>query len=450
MRRTVVIPLAVAVVLAGAWWASAPATAQTGPTEPARPATGTPDSPPPPMGPGSAGAPADPNSEATPPLTPSPDQPSQPTAQPPPQPADQPADAGTIEEPTGAEIPPPAMTYVGKGVCPSPGLEDVKGLPAWVNAINKMCWDTGGNFWMPTPAAREARSDYMFYVVLGLSAFFFVGITVVTIVLVIKYRARPGHRAQPSRAHDDVLEITWTVIPTIITVFLFIGGWNAYVDMNTRPAEPITIKVVAKQWSWDFEYPNGVRLQDLHVPVDRDVELQMTSVDVLHSFFVPNFRVKSDIVPRRYTYVYFRPTETGVYRLYCTEYCGRDHSLMKNKAYVHEYNTWERYLGEIQKATQNLEPKDLGKLVYESKGCKTCHSTDGSRLVGPSWKGIWGEPVPLADGSTTTVDAAFVKTAIEDPNKEIRAGYAAAMPTYAGQLSEAEINGVAAYIESLK
>ena len=324
-------------------------------------------------------------------------------------------------------------------------------LPAWIQEINNRPWDTGGNYWLPTPAALEADgSDFMFYATLGLSIFFFFGIFIATIVFVIKYRARPGHRATPSPSHNDALEITWTVIPTIIVVFLFIGGWNNYVKMNTRPAEPITIKVTAKKWSWDFEYPNGLHLQDLHVPVDRPIELQMTSVDVLHSFFVPAFRVKMDIIPRRYTYIYFTPTRPGTYRLYCTEYCGREHSLMKVKAFVHDGQTWERYLAETKAALQDMDPVALGKVVFDTKGCAACHSIDGSTKVGPTWKGAWGKDVPLAGGGTVPYDAQYVKTAIEEPQKQLHAGFPPSMPSYAGQLSEAEINGVAAYIESLK
>jgi cytochrome c oxidase subunit 2 len=366
--------------------------------------------------------------------------------------------AGTPQDPAAPTAAPPAEPPPAQPDAPAKtgaeaGTADAGGpaLPAWIQEINARPWDTGGNFWFPTPAAKEAdASDRMFYVVLALSIFFFVGITIVTTVFVIKYRARPGHKPQPSKSHNDVMEITWTVIPTLIVIPLFIGGWNGYIEMSTRPAEPLQIKVTAKKWNWDFEYPNGLHLSDLHVPVDRPVELQMTSVDVLHSFWVPAFRNKQDIVPRRYTYVYFTATRPGTYRLYCTEYCGKDHSQMKVKAHVHDMATWERYLAETKAALQSMDPKDLGKVVFETKGCAACHSVDGSAKVGPSWKGVWGEQAKMADGSTVTIDAAYVKTAIEQPQKQSRPGYPPSMPTYAGQLSEAEITGVAAYIESLK
>jgi cytochrome c oxidase subunit II len=363
-------------------------------------------------------------------------------------PTQPPADAPGVVDPAA----PPAVIEPPDGQLREAGEPaEATGIPAWITELEKQPWDTGGNFWMPTPAAKEADpSDFMFYAVLGLSAFFFIAITIAVIVFTIKYRARPGHKATPSPSHNDALEITWTVIPTIIVVFLFIGGWEAYLAMNTRPAEPVTIKVTAKKWNWDFEYPNGLHLPDLHVPVDRPIELQMTSVDVLHAFFVPAFRVKSDIVPRRYTYVYFTPTRPGVYRLYCAEYCGMDHSLMKGKAFVHDGETWARFLSEYKRALETEDPIDLGRRVFDTKGCAACHSLDGTPKVGPTWQGIWGEQAQMTDGRTVTVDAQYIKDAIVEPLKELRPGYAPSMPSYAGQLSENEINGVIELIRSLQ
>lgn len=352
------------------------------------------------------------------------------------------------QAPAGAEAPAAGGDAATAG---GAAAEQGPALPAWIQEINNRPWDTGGNFWMPTPAAAEADpSDFMFYAVLGLSMFFFIGITAAIVYFVIKYRHRPGRKPEPSASHNDAMELTWTIIPTIICVFLFLGGWNGYIDMQTRPAEPYTIKVTAKKWSWDFEYPNGLHLPDLHVPAGQPVELQMTSVDVLHSLWVPAFRVKQDVVPRRYSYIYFTATRPGTYRLYCTEYCGREHSLMKVKAHVHEPSVYDRYLSETKAAMQNMDPKDLGKLVWESKGCAACHTVDGSAKVGPTWKGAWGTTVNLAGGGSRPYDADYVKTAILEPQKELHSGYPSSMPTYAGQLTEAEINGVVAYIESLK
>lgn len=322
----------------------------------------------------------------------------------------------------------------------------------WLEEIEAQPWNTGGNFWLPTPAAEEADpSDFMFYAVLGLSIFFFTGVTLATVYFVIKYRARPGHKAQPSPSHNDTLEITWTVIPTIICVFLFLGGWRGYLAFTAERGGALQIDVTGQKWAWSFTYPNGTVDNNLHVPVGQPVRLRMTSTDVLHSFYVPNFRVKQDLVPRRYTYLQFTPTRPGVYRLYCTEYCGKDHSMMKVRVIVHETGGYERYLATVEERSATLPPVELGKQLYEKKGCAACHSIDGSPRVGPSWKGIWGESAKMADGSTATVDAQYIKTAIEEPNAQKRAEFAGGqMTSYAGLLSEKEIAGLIAYIESLK
>ncbi len=322
----------------------------------------------------------------------------------------------------------------------------------WLEDLEAQQWETGSNFWLPIAAAEEADpADSMFYAVLGLSAFFFFAILIIVVYFVIKFRARPGHKAQPSPAHSDALEITWTIIPTIICVFLFLGGWHGYLAFTAERGGALQLDVTAQKWAWSFTYPNGTTDNNLHVPVDQPVRLRMTSTDVLHSFYSPAFRVKQDVVPRRYTYLQFTPTRPGVYRLYCTEYCGKDHSLMKVKVFVHQTGGYERYLATVQERSSSMTPLEMGASLFDKKGCVACHTIDGSARVGPSWKGIWGESIKLADGSTVTVDAQYIKTAIEDPNAQKRANFAGAqMTSYAGLLSEKEIAGLIAYIESLK
>ena len=283
-----------------------------------------------------------------------------------------------------------------------------------------------------------------------MSAFFFFAITGAVVYLVIRYRHRPGHKAEPSAAHSDALEITWTIIPTIICVLLFVYGWRSYMDMTaipeTRPENQIA--VTARKWSWNFRYYNGVEDNVLHVPVNQPVKLIMTSQDVLHSFFVPVFRQKMDVLPRRYTYTWFYPTKPGVYRLYCTEYCGTDHSLMKTKVVVHQAGDYEKFLAESFQAKNNVSGKELGMLVYEKKGCIGCHTLDGRPLIGPSFKGTWDTDVKLADGSTVKFDATYVHTAIVSPQAQSRPGFPPSMPVTG--LSEKEIDGVIELIKSLK
>jgi cytochrome c oxidase subunit II len=326
--------------------------------------------------------------------------------------------------------------------------------------VNKQVDDLkGGNFWMPELDNEVAEdSDVMYYSVLGLSMFFFVGIAGAVVYLVLKYRHRPGRKPQPSPSHNDALEITWTVIPTIICVFLFYYGWNTYVRVVTPPTKAVEINVLAWRWNWQFTHSNGVQDSDLHVPVDTPVRLVMTSKDVIHSFYAPVMRVKQDIVPRRYTYAWFRAKRPGTYRLTCAEYCGTNHSQMgitndgrRAVLVVHKPGDYERYLADKAALSTALPPEQLGKLLYEKKGCNACHTIDGTPRVGPSWKGTFGNPVPLADGSTLErMDEGYIRESILYPQAKSRPGYPPSMPSFAGQLKDREIEGLIAFIKSLK
>ncbi|HEY4242301.1 MAG TPA: cytochrome c oxidase subunit II [Kofleriaceae bacterium] len=316
----------------------------------------------------------------------------------------------------------------------------------------------GGNFWMPAPINETALdSDMMFYAVLGLSAFFFFAIAGVIVYFVIKYRHTPGHKPQPSPAHNDAMEITWTVIPTIICVFLFYYGWRTYVRVVTPPTQAVEINVLAWRWNWQFTHSNGVQDSDLHVPVNTPVRLVMTSKDVLHSFYAPVMRVKQDIVPRRYTYAWFLADKPGTYRLTCAEYCGTNHSQMGITAdgrravlIVHKPGDYERYLADKQAESNTLPPIELGKKLYEKKGCNACHTVDGTPRVGPTWLHDYGSTVPLSDGTSVKMDENYIRESIDKPQAKSRPGYPPSMPSFEGQLKEVEYRGLIEYIKSLK
>lgn len=325
--------------------------------------------------------------------------------------------------------------------------------------VNKEVEDLkGGNFWMPKAVNLTADgSDVMYYAVLGLSLVFFVAIAGIVIYFVIKYRHRPGHKSEPSAAHNDALEITWTVIPTIICVFLFYYGWQTYVRVVTPPTKAVEINVLAWRWNWQFTHSNGVQDSDLHVPVNTPVRLVMTSKDVLHSFYAPVMRVKQDIIPRRYTYAWFFPTKPGTYRLTCAEYCGTNHSQMgitnegrRAVLVVHDPGGYERYLSDKAAQSMNMNPVDLGRLLYEKKGCNACHTVDGSARVGPTFQHDFGTMVPLSDGSSVKMDENYIRESILYPQAKARPGYPPSMPSFEGQLKEKEIEGIIAYIKSLK
>jgi cytochrome c oxidase subunit 2 len=305
----------------------------------------------------------------------------------------------------------------------------------------------------------------MYYAVLALSAVFFFMITFAVVYLVVKYRHRPGHKAEPSPAHHDALEITWTVIPTIITVFLFYYGWRTYIKVVTPPTKAIEVQVTASKWNWRFVHQNGAEDSDLHVPVNQPVRLVMTSTDVLHAFYAPAMRVKQDIIPRRYTYAWFFPTKPGTYRLTCAEYCGTNHSQMACRQFNKETGACERravvvvhksiedytkYLDEMG-GGKNMQPADLGKKLYEKKGCNSCHTIDGSPRIGPSFFHSWGKPHKMSDGSEVTMDEAYVRESVLAPSAKTVAGFPqGTMPSFEGQLKEREIEGIIAFIKSLK
>jgi cytochrome c oxidase subunit 2 len=290
----------------------------------------------------------------------------------------------------------------------------------------------------------------MFRAVLALSIFFFVAITGAVVYMTIKYRHRPGHKAEPSTAHSDALEVTWTVIPTIIVVFLFYYGWRGYLREVTPPAQAVEIQVQAYRWGWNFTHSNGVQDSALHVPVNTPVRLVMTAKDVLHSFYIPVFRIKQDLVPRRYTYAWFNATKPGTYQLYCAEYCGTNHSQMKPAVVVHDPGGYERYLADKAASSASLPPAELGKSLYEKKGCVACHSIDGSARIGPSFAKDFGTTVQLNNGSSVPMDENYIRESILYPQAKARPGYPPSMPSFEGQLKEKELTGLIEYIKSLK
>lgn len=327
----------------------------------------------------------------------------------------------------------------------------------WYELLADRPIDEDGNFWIPKSVNIEADStDQMFYALVGLSAFFFIAITIAVVYFVIRYRHRPGHKAEPSAAHNDALEITWTVIPTILCVFLFYFGWRTYVKVVTPPTKAVEINTLAWRWSWQFTHTNGVKDRDLHVPVNTPVRLVMTSKDVLHAFYAPVMRVKQDIIPRRYTYAWFLATKPGTYRLTCAEYCGTDHSQMgitedgrRAVVVVHEPGRYEQYLADMQAVDDTAPPAQRGQKVYE-KNCTACHTTDGSTKVGPSFKGSFGTTVQMSDGTSVKMDETYIRESILNPTAKTRAGFPAGqMSSFEGQLKEKEIEGLIAFIKSL-
>lgn len=311
-----------------------------------------------------------------------------------------------------------------------------------------------GSFWLPEDASTVAQSvDSAWAFVYWVSLFFFVLIMAILIAFLIKYRRRKGHEAELTTTHHYPLELTWSILPTFIIVVMFVMGVNGFVNMRTPPDNTYDIEVIAQKWSWTFIYPNGIISPELHVPVDRDVKLIMSSEDVIHSLFIPVFRVKQDILPGRYNYLWFnatRTTEEGeAFDLYCTEYCGRNHSEMVANVYVHEEADLEKWFADEIIKMDSMPPIELGEKLYNERGCAQCHATTDERRVGPGFAQTYGVDHPMADGATIKGDENYIQESILNPLAHVRAGYPGTMPTYKGLLRDAEVRGLVAYIKSL-
>jgi len=283
-----------------------------------------------------------------------------------------------------------------------------------------------------------------------LSVVLFWGITGPALYFAWRYRYKP-ERVTPHQTHNTVLEIVWTVLPLVLCVGIFFWGLSSWMKSQVAPGEAMEIQVTAKQWLWTFEYPDGSRtVNDVHVPVNKAVRFVMTSDDVLHDFFVPDMRVKADIVPGRYTQVWFTPTVLGLHTVTCAEYCGKGHSDMQAKLTVESEDKYKEWIATGGTEWMNYTPEDWGKIQREEKGCATCHSIDGTKGQGPSWKGIYGKMEKLNDGKTVLVDDAYIRESMMFPQAKIVLGFDPIMPTFQGLLHEQDIRGLTAYIKSLK
>jgi len=309
----------------------------------------------------------------------------------------------------------------------------------------------GPGFWLPAQSSTIAdKVDFVWDVTLWVSVFFFVLITVLMGVFVWKYRGRRGQGTTATHDHNTPLELTWTIIPTLIVVVIFWLGFETYLNMATPPQNAMTIQVTGQKWKWLFTYPNGWVDESLHVPADTDVALVMTSEDVIHSFYVPSFRVKKDVVPGRYSRLWFNAREPGEYQAFCTEYCGTDHSAMLAKVVVHEPGGYEKWLADASNLFDKYTLPQIGEIYYTKYGCKSCHSLDGTRVIGPSFQGIWGSEHALADGSRVVVDENYIRESILEPQAKVVAGYDPVMPTFKGRFKDEDVTAMIEYIKTLK
>lgn len=299
-------------------------------------------------------------------------------------------------------------------------------------------------------SAYAGEIDNLFLFLILLSAFFFLLIAGLTGWFVWRYR-RSRQKAPTSVVTSSLaLELTWTLIPLAIVIGIFFWSFSQYVAASVAPGDAMEIQVTAKKWLWAFEYQNGTRtINEIHIPVGKPVKFVMSSEDVIHSFYVPSMRLKQDVLPNRYTELWFTPTQTGMHTLLCAEYCGRSHSDMLGKIWVDDDATYQKWLEEGDESTRTMPLKDLGKLIYESRGCSTCHSIDGSRGQGPSLKGVFGREINLVGAKPVVADANYIRESIMDPQAKIVLGYEPIMPTFRGLLREREMLALIEFIRSL-
>ncbi len=311
-----------------------------------------------------------------------------------------------------------------------------------------------GTFMMPPAESTLAHEvDALYYFIYYVSLFFFVLIVACSLYFVLRFR-RKGKQVErtPDISHNTFLEILWTVVPTVILAIIFVWGFRGYLKLTIVPKDALQIKVTGQRWFWSFDYPEGVNsLNDMVVPVGKPIALLMSSQDVIHSFFVPAFRIKQDVLPNRYTQAWFEAKNVGEYDLLCAEFCGTQHSSMLGKVRVvstQDYNRWlEEAVGSLG---AGMPLKDLGEKLYTSKQCFTCHSLDGTKIQGPSFKGRFGSEAVFTDGSKRTVDENYLRESILNPQAKVVAGYLPVMPTYQSLLKEREVDALVEFIKSLK
>ena len=299
------------------------------------------------------------------------------------------------------------------------------------------------HLWPPLAGDPAPGVDHLFLYLLTVTVFFTLLVFVLIVFFALRYRRVPGRKAQQLPT-ARWLEVTWTVVPGVIVIGTFFWAAAQYVHMKQTPAGATRMYVVGKQWMWKIQHPTGKReINTLHVPVGQTIELTMTSEDTIHSFYLPAFRQKQDVLPGRYTTLWFKATTPGEYHLFCAEYCGTDHSKMGGKLVVMQPADYQAWLADLPEGAES--PQRAGAELFVSKGCAACH---GQR--GPTLAGLYGATVKLEGGGEATADEAYLRESILNPSTKVVAGWPPLMPTYQGQLSEEQLFSLVTYIESLK
>lgn len=310
------------------------------------------------------------------------------------------------------------------------------------------------SFWLPEQASTIApASDALFWFVLWINVFFSSLIMAGLIYFVIKYRHRGNRPHDPTAGHSTALELTWTIIPTLLTLVIFYYGFHGYLHANVMPPNADQVTATGKMWNWSFSYQSsGLSNEpELHVVKDRPVLVTLESNDVIHDLDIPAFRMKKDAVPGRYNRMWFEPTKAGKYEVYCAMYCGTGHSIMRATCVVHatqaEFDAWMK---DKLNWKGKISPIQRGHDLYSTVGCATCHNVTGATGgTGPTWKDMFGSIVPLADGTTVLADEAYVKESILQPQAKIVRGYGPPSPMPPFQFNDDDISALTWYMKSI-
>ena len=305
----------------------------------------------------------------------------------------------------------------------------------------------------PLPFFPEQASNFaghvdaLFSYILVTAIFFTVLVSLLAIFAAFRYRRKSAGEIGAAIHGNTALEIGWTLIPLILALGMFAWGAVIYVNYRTAPLDTLDIYVIGKQWMWKLQQPNGKReINELHIPVNRDIKLIMGSEDVIHDFYVPAFRVKMDVVPGRYNTMWFRPTKIGKYHFFCSQYCGTNHAVMGGWVTVMDPADYAAWLSD-EAADSN--PAAAGEKLFTQLACVTCHLANGTGRA-PSLNGVYGAKVLLADGSIVVADDAYIRESILQPKAKIVAGYQPVMPTFQGLVTEEQILNLTAYIKTLQ
>jgi len=300
---------------------------------------------------------------------------------------------------------------------------------------------------LPEQASNFAgRVDALMLYILGTSLFFALLVVILVVIFSLKYRRQKKTEIGVPLHGSVPLEIFWTLVPLVLAMVMFAWGAVIYMDFRHAPADTMDVYVIGKQWMWKLQHADGRReINELHVPVGRDVKLIMASEDVIHDFSIPNFRIKMDVVPGRYTTLWFRATKTGRYHFYCSQYCGTSHALMIGWVTVMEPAEYAAWLSGGADSNQS----GAGEKLFAQYSCSTCHLPTGTGR-GPSLVGLYGSKVKLTDGTTVVADDAYIRESIVSPKAKVVAGYQPLMPSFQGLITEEQVLSLTAYIKSLQ